>query len=162
MTGPVKLIAALAAFLLVSPAAFPQGGSTGGSIGKQRKSVSGGEETVPPPRPAPPKRAEREKRPSSESRISVAGRWRWTADCRSGHWHGEFDLAETQGRVSGGFAGTTWYDTGSITDGAFKGNTVTFTRRSSVTQYWTGRVTGGHMAGTLSGNENCSWTAHKK
>jgi hypothetical protein len=151
------------AFANVS-SALAQAGSTGGTIGKQDKSISGGESVVEPH--APVKSRPKSQRPietPESSEVSVAGRWRWTQDCPP-RWQGEFDLAETsRGHFNGSFAGTSWYDNGTITDGHISGTSVSFTRKSApVTQYWTGRLTAGRMKGTSSGNANCSWEATRK
>jgi hypothetical protein len=147
--------------------AFGQAGSTGGTIGKQDKSVTGGESAVEPHTPA--KSRPKGQRPidggpsDQSSELSVAGRWRWRSDCTT-HWQGEFDLAETsRGHFSGSFAGTSWYDVGTITDGHISGTSVSFTRKNvAVTQYWTGRLAAGRIKGTYSGNANCGWEATRK
>lgn len=163
-----KLLMATAVLLAGGSLAFGQAGSTGGVIGKTDKSISGGESTVE--RQAPAKSRSRDQRPASRgdsdksSGVSVAGRWRWSADCTVGHWQGEFDLSQTsRGNFSGSFAATSANDLGTISDGHVNGNRVTFTRTSSIaTQYWRGRLTAGRLTGTSSGNANCSWQATRK
>jgi hypothetical protein len=129
-----------------------QPGSTGGSIGKIDKSISGGGSAAEPS--APTKSRSNGKRPvdtatSDQSSVSVAGAWRWSADCTgSGRWQGQFDLIETS---RGGFNGS--FEVGTITNGRVNGRSVTFTRTwITFTQYWTGRLVGGQLKGTLSGN----------
>ena len=139
--------------------AFAQAGSTGGVIGKQDKSVSGGEDVAAPPAvKKSPRRPIEGGASDRSSDVSVAGRWHYTADCVSGHWQGELDLAETsKGQFSGSF------DVGTITNVHVNGTSVTFTRTwVTFTQYWIGRLVGGRLKGTLSGNENCSWEASRK
>ena len=151
--------------MLVMPcSAQVQPGSTGGSIGKTDKSVSGGEGA------AAPRALTKSSRPieggtsDRSSGASVAGRWRWNADCPSGHWQGQLDLAEaSRGQFSGSFAGTGWVDIGTITNGQVHGTSVNFTRTwSTGTQYWKGQLAAGRLKGTLSGNENCNWEASRK
>jgi hypothetical protein len=162
-----KPFLAIIIFFACGSLVFGQAGSTGGTIGKTDKSVSGGESTAEPHTPA--KSRPKGQRPidrgtsDQSSEVSVAGRWRWTQDCPP-RWQGEFDLAETsRGHFDGSFAGTSWYDNGTITDGHISGTSVSFTRKSApVTQYWTGRLTAGRMKGTSSGNANCSWEATRK
>jgi hypothetical protein len=140
-----------------------QPGSTGGSIGKTDKSISGGESTAEPSVPA--KSRSKGQRPvdsttSNQSSVSVAGAWRWSADCTgSGHWDGQFDLVETsRGQFNGSFE-----PVGTISDGHINGTSVAFTRTwVTFTQYWIGRLVGGHLKGTLSGNGTCSWEASRK
>ena len=150
-------------FLTAQPqVTFAQAGSTGGVIGKQDKSVSGGEDAVEPR--APPKSRSKGQRPvdrdiSGHSPVSVAGPWRWIADCNNGHWEGRFDLVETsRGQFNGSFD-----PIGTISDGHINGTSVTFTRTwATGTQYWTGRLAAGQLKGTLSGASTCSWDASRK
>jgi hypothetical protein len=161
-------VLAIMMFLAGGSLAFGQAGSTGGTIGKTDKSVSGGESAAEPRTPA--KSRSKIQQPidrnisDRSSEVSVAGRWRWIAVCPSGRWQGEFDLAGTsQEQISGSFAGTSWHDVGTITDGHVNGSSVSFTRKSAfTTQYWKGRLAAGQIKGTLSGNENCSWEATRK
>lgn len=156
------LTAALALFMTAQQqVAFAQAGSTGGVIGKQDKSISGGEGAAEPRALTKPSRPiER----GASDRSSVAGRWRWTQDCSGGGlWKGEFDLAESAGgQISGSFAGTSWHDIGTIT-GQINGNNLSFTRKNAVTtQYWKGRVGAGRISGTSTGSADCSWQAMRK
>jgi hypothetical protein len=159
-------------FLIVGTFSVPcvaqvQPGSTGGSIGKTDKSISGGESGEPS---TPTKSRSRGQRPvdrgssDQSSDVSVAGRWHWSADCSVKGWQGDFDLAETsRGNISGNFAGTSWYDVGTITNGHINGSSITFTRKNAlVTQFWKGHLAAGRIKGTLSGNDNCSWEATRK
>jgi hypothetical protein len=153
------VLSALALAMLSVPCfSQVQPGSTGGSIGKIDKSISGGEDAVEPRAVTKSLRRPVEGGASDRSsEVSVAGRWHWSADCASGHWKGELDLAETsKGQFSGSF------DAGTVTNGHVNGTSVTFTRTwVTFTQYWTGRLVGGRLRGTLSGNENCSWEASR-
>jgi hypothetical protein len=75
----------LAVLLAASPDALAQAGSTGGVIGKQGKSVSGGEEAATPKpeatapaqrKPAPDRAAARQ--PAKSGCRSIAGTWNWS------------------------------------------------------------------------------------
>lgn len=149
----MRILAAFALAVMLSLPALAQitPGSTGGTIGKTGKSVSGGEDAAPP-------------RESAATGISVAGRWRWSASCQSGHYNGAFDLSQTgSGQFTGNFAGTGISDLGSITGGRLDGSVIFFTRNLplGVTQHWSGRLISGHISGSISGNESCSWQASK-
>jgi hypothetical protein len=156
----VKPLLAIIILFASGSLAFGQAGSIGGTIGKTDKSVLGGESAVEPHAPA---KSRPKGTPDQSSEASVAGRWRWISDCAA-RWQGEFDLAETsRGHFNGSFAGTSWYDVGTITDGHISGTSISFTRKNAaVTQYWTGRLTAGRIKGTYSGNANCSWEATRK
>ena len=98
------------------------------------------------------------------SAVSLSGRWDWLADCSSTRWRGKFDIAAAaQGQFTGNFAGTVWYDVGTITDGKMDGAGVSFTRTAGAyVQYWKGQVAPGRMQGSLTyGNETCSWEASR-
>jgi hypothetical protein len=139
----------------ISHSALAQAGSTGGSVGKQDKSISGGEET-PASRSAAPA--------SKPAAMSVAGRWHWMANCQSGHWAAGFQI--TQG-MSGQINGSLFSDpvNGSIT-GQVSNGIISFTRSALVlTQHWTGQLAEGgrHIInGTITGNENCTWEARRE
>lgn len=142
--------------------AWGQAGSTGGTLGKTGKSISGEDSPA-----APDSRAKRNDKntPDQASAGTVAGRWRWDADCGAGgHWRGEFDLTDTsRGHFNGSFAATSPHDVGTITNGTVSGGNFSFTRTNPlVTQYWKGRLAAGRMNGTSSGNANCSWQATRK
>jgi hypothetical protein len=84
--GPVSLAFGLALWLSSDRIVFAQAGSTGGTIGKTDKSVSGGEEVAPPARPGarPTERRRNQANPdvatnAQTSRCpSIAGTWSWT------------------------------------------------------------------------------------
>jgi len=163
----MRLVAAFACAVMLMPTialAQLQPGSTGGTIGKTGKSSSGGEES-PEAQPHQTRSVEKEGRAAStQSGTSVAGRWRWSANCQSGHYSGEFDLSQTTGGpFTGNFAGTNVSDLGAITGGRANGGTISFTRHAppGVNQHWSGRLTSGHISGSISGNESCSWQASK-
>lgn len=149
--------------LAVGATAFAQAGSTGGTIGKTDKSVSGGESAAE--RHIPPSSRSKGQQPinrgasGQSSEVSVAGTWRWIADCNNGHWEGQFDLVETsRGQFNGSF-----HEVGTISDGHTNGTSITFTRTWALgTQNWRGQLAAGRMNGTLSGASTCSWEAMRK
>ncbi len=153
-----RLSIALALFcailLIADRLALAQSGSVGGTVGKTDKSVSGGET-------APAKRAVA---PNAGSAGSVAGRWRWSADCESGHWEGGFSLTQSgASEITGGFLHTNLADIGTIS-GHVSNGSLSFIRNAGVvTQHWVGQLRGGHhISGSLSGNENCTWQASRQ
>ena len=82
--------------------AFAQAGSTGGTIGKTDKSVSGGEEALPGHQHAKPKTWERD-RPATPRAGSITGNWIWHGKCADdSEWAGTFDLEQhNDGTVTG-------------------------------------------------------------
>jgi hypothetical protein len=168
IAGGIAILIAGAAFAYGAntragtPMVLAQAGSTGGTIGKQGKSVSGEDE-----HPARHSRPKDSKVPEASG--SVAGHWRWSADCaENGQWHGEFVLTSTSpGKFTGSFGNV--FD-GTITEGHFNGTNVSFTRHfalGTATQVWTGQLNSGHLQGSLSGTSltgsgSCSWEASKK
>jgi hypothetical protein len=144
--------------------AFGQG-SVGGTLGKTDKSLSGNRETA-----APSKDATRPNKNTAEAAgVSVAGRWKWTADCQSGHWVGAFTITQgVAGAFTGGFLHTNWADIGTISEGHVSSETLSFIRTwtmpMTLTQHWSGQLTGGgrHINGNITGNENCAWEGVKE
>jgi hypothetical protein len=89
---------------IVGARAFAQAGSTGGTLGKTDKSVSGGDE---PPQQRP-KAKQRTSTVGNVPAHSISGKWAWTAKCADGseNWAGSFELTQnTDGAVSGSFTG---------------------------------------------------------
>jgi hypothetical protein len=162
----IKSLLAVILLLAAGSLALGQAGSTGGTLGKTGKSLSGEDSPAAPETRTKPRTKEADRDSSDQSPgVSVAGRWRWDADCGAGgHWQGEFDLNETsRGHFNGSFAGTSPHDVGTITNGIISGGSFSFTRTNPVvTQYWKGRLAAGRMKGTSSGNANCSWEATRK
>jgi hypothetical protein len=166
MRGAATKSLLFAVLLLASGSlALGQAGSTGGTLGKTGKSMSGEDSpAASETRTKPPTRRSDKDASDQPAGVSVAGRWRWDADCTVGHWQGEFDLTETsRGRFNGSFAATSAHDIGTITDGSISDGSFSFTRTNYlVTQYWKGRLAGGRMKGTSTGNANCTWEAARK
>jgi hypothetical protein len=143
----------LAPWLAGAPA-FAQAGSTGGTIGKMNKSVSGGEEASP----------ERRARSHGTHRASVGPR----SEGRSGSADGTWAVSATpsclppwaltasvsNGVISGGGA------TGQVSRaGAVRGNAVVLGMKFD----FVGNFRGGQASGTLVGPNGCPgrWTATK-
>ena len=141
-----------------------QPGSTGGTIGKTDKSISGGEE-----RQETGARPERTNSSTSRgehttSESSIAGRWRWDARCGQGNFQGEFEIGEGK-QFTGAFLSDL---PGPISNGRRNGNQVSFSRQSlGQWQPWTGSLRGSNsMAGSLvrtdAGGDRCTWTATRQ
>jgi hypothetical protein len=130
-----------------------QPGSTGGSIGKTDKSISGRESNT----------ATKSRSRGEGLTERVTGGWNWTADCSTGHYKGAFDLSETsRGHFSGSFSGTVPDDIGTITDGVLDGASISFTRTTLAVQYWKGRILAGRIEGSISGTASCRWNASRR
>jgi len=100
----VAFMCSLMLFVAAERVAFAQAGSTGGTIGKTDKSVSGGDE---PPQQRP-KAKLRTSTVGNAPAHSISGKWAWTAKCTDGseNWAGAFELTQnTDGAVSGSFTG---------------------------------------------------------
>jgi hypothetical protein len=133
------------------PIVLAQAGSTGGTIGKENRSVTGSEERRELYRPD----------------TALAGRWRWRSVCGTLKWSGEFEISQSSAHS---FSGAFLSDgPGTISSGNISGKQVSFTRRTSmVTQHWNGtldssgkslRLHGSHTEPILGGY--CQFTATK-
>jgi hypothetical protein len=123
------IVAGAALSMLTTAGVFAQAGSTGGTIGNQDKSISGGQDQ------GQTHQKPNTKRRNSVSadmpvRFSVSGKWAWTAKCDDGsEWAGTFDFAQnTDGTISGTASGND--GSGSIS-GRLNGNNLTGSR-----SYW--------------------------
>ncbi len=115
-----------------------QAGSTGGMIGKQDKSASGGEEIdrkhrAPQRAPQGLKSGKLEqgidRRAPGASRSFLDGQWKWNADCAFGNWGGVITIVQTSASTfHGGFGGQGPADVGTITDGTLRGKHISFLR----------------------------------
>lgn len=77
----------------VNTRAFAQAGSTGGTLGKTDKSISGESQRETAPAPSQGKHAR-------SPAFSLAGRWRWSADCNDGtHWAAVFVASANDSRT---------------------------------------------------------------
>jgi hypothetical protein len=147
-------IAACVVLALSQPSSpvFGQSGSTGGSVGKHEKSVSGSE-AKKPTRPQGGRALRRgdgaqhgrrgEARapaPRNATSRSLSGRWSWVAQCPIvGELQGFITLAQRAASFTGVFGGTNMWDQGTIPDGRVNGHHLTFTRHtpSGGIQHWT-------------------------
>ena len=157
-----------------------QPGSTGGTIGKQDKSISGTEDAVPPNESLSPRSRQTTARPSAipattsrvnrqdTSKAALAGRWNWNASCPNGNFKGEFEIRSTSASA---FSGHYLSDVpGPISNGQLDGKQVTFTRQyttllGTFLQSWTGSLTQSKIAGSLVDQPSgisCTWAAAKK
>jgi hypothetical protein len=126
-----SLVTLLAICAMGTPA-LAQAGSTGGSISKQDKSVSGGEE------PSETRRVPRKKKSTSavsppsahtsKASDQLAGRWQWNIKCPTKSFTGLMDLVQNGSTFTGNFGHTNIWDNGTISNGQFHGNKVTFDR----------------------------------
>jgi hypothetical protein len=119
-----------------------QAGSIGGTIGKQRKSASGGEEITEPQQ----KTKKQQSRHSGEIKASsrredsqegtsrsikaplLAGSWRWDIKCPTASFTGQMNIVQDGSTFTGEFGHTNFWDNGTVSNGKFHGNTVTFDR----------------------------------
>ena len=159
-TASILLAATVVAF---ATGALAQG-SAGGSIGKQGKSASGGEDA-----PAPRARQSTPRKSNGESgAISIAslrGHWTVKTTCNSGADSLSFIIRTTSGN---NFVGDYEPGGGKITSGSIAGNRVTLVTSSMFTVTWTGTVynsggqlhmDGGYTPGAPPGN--CKFSAVK-
>jgi hypothetical protein len=156
----IAMMCGLTALLAADRTALGQG-SAGGTLGKTDKSAGGARDTEQPAKPA----VHQKKDAAPAAAVSVAGSWKWTADCQSGHYVGGFQLTQdAAGEFNGVFLQTIWYDIGTITNGRVSNGTISFIRHVGVTQNWTGRFGDGgkHINGNITGNENCTWEGVKE
>jgi hypothetical protein len=147
-----------------------QPGSTGGTIGKRDKSISGSEDAAPPNESLSPKSRQTTARPNRQdtSKAALAGGWNWNASCPNGNFKGEFEIRSTSASA---FSGHFLSDVpGAISNGQLDGKQVTFTRHYSnllgtFLQSWTGSLTQSRIAGSLVDQPSgirCTWEAAKK
>jgi hypothetical protein len=145
--------------------AFAQAGSTGGTIGKQDKSISGGDETDRP-RAAPLEKrpaANTRETPSRASKNSLIGRWQWHAQCTNGTtWEAAFvATAADKETVALDFIGAG----GGTGTGVVTGNRVRLLRAYvGPTQTWTATLSGGNrMNGEITSSQagHCTFQASR-
>lgn len=145
--------------------AHAQAGSTGGTVGKTDKSMSGDTEPAPPASKPTPSRSSVAPPPAPRAgTASVAGRWHWTADCPSGHWEAGFQITEG---MSGEIKGSLFSDpVNGTVSGQVSNGIISFTRSTMFfTQHWVGQLSDGgrHIAnGSITGNETCTWEASRQ
>jgi hypothetical protein len=138
--------------------AFAQAGSTGGTIGKTDKSVSGtGEET-------PPSRDKIKTPGQGNSAAILTGSWNWRAQCGPLTPGGVFVISNASGgRISGDFLS----DVTGTFSGTISGDRISFARilpSVDSPQRWTGTISwsSGRMAGEITRPLGvCTWSATK-
>jgi hypothetical protein len=142
--------------------AFAQAGSTGGTVGKTDKSISGGNEQEQPH--APPQEHAAPARPAAPP---AAGRWSWQADCMNGHYVGAFRLSQSaDGQITGEFLDDSGpVKTGHVT-GSITGEKISLTRErgNALPQQWNATLSApGKMQGTVAslGIQGCTFSASK-
>ena len=160
--GIVLLALSHFAFAKLSPA-LAQAGSAGGTIGKQDKSISGGEE---PDRPRP-RQIPSDRHPAASSPL-VSGKYELVA----GSYSSAFTLTVTGSRFSGS---SKWEccpgpRTDPIVQGLVQNGKISFVRECNgqgvpfaCTQSYTGTITPDGASGQWSGTGGSgSWTMHKR
>jgi hypothetical protein len=138
--------------------AFAQAGSTGGTIGKTDKSVSGGEEETSP-------RRDKTKTPEQGHTAAVlTGNWNWTAHCGPLSPGGVFVISNVSGTH---FSGDFLSDVTGTLNGSIAGDRISFTRilpTMDSPQRWTGTISwsSGRMTGEITRPLGvCTWSATK-
>jgi hypothetical protein len=146
-----------------------QAGSTGGTLGKSGRSVSGGEAAPPPESQAPPVKlapSGARLRPATSAVVSFAGDWRLVAKCSNGDWNMRLVLQQAPGEgLSGtGHNLTAGYNS-VVADGKVSGSQANFSLRwpAGVTDHWTARLAGSQMSGSIKGPFwTCTYAARRQ
>jgi hypothetical protein len=180
MHRAVSLIFSISLVLVSATAvAQVQPGSTGGTVGKQNKSISGEDYSAPPAQKS--KRSARtrdeDKKISTnndgtggQTATSLRGYWRVQVNCgssqnsleRGGKW--SFDIKAISGNTfAGGFD-----QGGKIVEGKIEGKAISLTTQDIFSRQWTGTVLGSpeagmRMQGSVTGPpDGCAFTASKR
>jgi hypothetical protein len=120
-----------------TPIVLAQAGSIGGTIGKQGKSASGGEDAAPVRDSAAAKPRQAKSRTSADAsgraagaRFSIGGRWNWSGECQTGavHYTGTMTFTQSGNTFAASHGGTNMWDNGAIANGRINGNRVSFDR----------------------------------
>jgi hypothetical protein len=145
--------------------AFAQGGSTGGSLGKTDRELSGSLSKEGPVKGAPKSRTDAPESKGSTSFVNVSGRWQLKLECGSfGNYAHIFQVTHTGDRFAGSISNPGEGGGSRVRDGKVSGSTITFIRDSwEGQQSWTGTVSGGQMSGSLQATMGikCSWHASR-
>jgi hypothetical protein len=134
----MKTLLSVVLLLVGGSLALGQAGSTGGTLGKTEKSISGSGESAPADGRPPPRT--RSMPPMQVTAASLEGNWDWEASCTLGQWQGGMTLhAVSATAFSGEFNKG---HTGSIA-GTINGNRLSFIRTwmGMIKQNWTAPVT---------------------
>jgi hypothetical protein len=160
--------------VLVSAIAIAQvqPGSTGGTIGKQNKSISGEDHPAPPAQKLNRSSRTRDEDKTvstngtgSQTSTSLLGYWSVQVNCgpqqnvleRGGKW--SFDIKAISGNTfTGGFD-----QNGKIVEGKTEGKAISLTTQDIFSRQWTGTVSGIRMQGSVTGPpDGCTFTAAKR
>jgi hypothetical protein len=117
----------LAAAIGAAGAAFAQSGSIGGTVGKQGKSVSGGDDTAEKGT-RPQLEMQRAPHEAAMPHVSINGRWHWDIKCPTANFTGLLDIVQTGNTFTGEFGHTNFWDNGTVSNGQVQGNLITFDR----------------------------------
>ena len=135
----IPIVLAIAGVVFVTPAAFAQSGSTGGSIGKAEKSISGDQESGAPN--ASPQR--RQERSTVSGPPSINGRWLVSQNCNTGQYKIVLTFQQTSPtEFTGTSAGLTTGAQSQISNGRLSGNTLTFSRDGISSDRWVAHLNG--------------------
>jgi hypothetical protein len=131
VTLDIATIICLIALLAVDWMAFAQAGSTGGTIGKTDKSVSGGEEAKPRSERKELHRSAANKEPTGGTCEKFVGTWSWLYPSPGGH--SEVVISQDgSGRTEGGLTSNWTCSHGpitAITESAYKNGSAEISMR---------------------------------
>jgi hypothetical protein len=163
MKNVVRVIFFLSGLMLNAPEqTFAQSGTTGGSLGKTNKSVSGSVKKRVP--------AGKQKTVVSKTNTlpSYQGTWHWDAKCSlSRRFTGTFILHGQASKLLGKFTMDQPGDDGTIVGGRVKGSRIVIRRKTGLlTQTWDGVISGTGKNAIITGTashqlESCSFTASR-
>jgi len=166
MHRAVSLISSIS-LVLVSAIAIAQvqPGSTGGTIGKENKSISGEDHSAPPAQKLKRSSRTRDEGKTIQTATSLLGYWSIQLNCgpnqnvleRGGKW--SFDIKAISGnKFTGGFD-----QNGKIVEGKIEGKAISLTTQDILSRQWTGTVSGIRMQGSVTGPpDGCTFTASKR
>ena len=156
----ITFVSGILASFAASTTVFAQAGSTGGSVGKTDKSVSGSSDTnEQQARPAS------RQPPTPRATASLSGRWEWDAGCPDKHYFGDFQLTEHPGgQLTGEFIRDSGAVQGGQINGSVDGKEISFVRDNGSTtiSYRAMVVSQSKMEGSLSNILTCTFTASKR
>jgi hypothetical protein len=149
--------------MLLASSVVTQSGSTGGTLGKTKKSISG---TVKKRVPV----AKRKKNTVSRTNSlpNYQGTWRWKVQCPlSRIWTGTFTLNGPASSLHGNFTMDQPGGNGTLLGGSVNGSRIVFRRMTGLlNQTWDGVLSGAGKNAIIRGTasharESCSFTARK-
>lgn len=153
-SSAATIICIIVTLLCSEPTAFAQAGSTGGTLGKTDKSLSGNESAPVPRRTMPSAKPAQ----AGSAARSLAGSWHWRAQCSDGtNWEAIFvATAAGSGSASLEFVGAL----GGKGVGTLSGSHVTLYRSFAWThQTWSATLSGSdRMTGIITSSEGGSCT----